>query len=246
MKFIFKITLVLLVVVSACKSKYQQTQAVALLQRINVDSLQLYDSTTHYLIAPYKAKLDSQMNEVIGSTKTKLTKEKPESTLGNLVCDASMWYASKIYPKTIDVCVMNLGGLRLPSIEAGNITVGKIYELMPFDNLVDVLEIKGDKLNQLFQLVAAADGWPVAGVTMQIENGKAINIMIGAKPLDINQTYTLVTSDYVATGGDKADMLKYYEKRTGSNYLLRNVIMDYVKITGELNLTINGRITNKP
>lgn len=246
MKLSFYLSALMVLLIAACKSSYQYTQRSASLTNIQKDSLHLYDSAAHYLIAPYKLKLDSQMNRVIATTTTKLTKDKPESTLGNFVCDASVWYAANHYDKPIDICVMNFGGIRLPSIEAGNITTGKIYELMPFDNLIDVLEIKGDKVNALLQLVAAADGWPVYGINMQIENGKAVNILIGGAPLDTSRTYTLVTSDYVANGGDKADMLKYYEKRTSLNYLLRNAILDYATVKGSLTITLDGRITRKP
>lgn len=244
MKFPTIIAVILFFV--ACKQPMQLAQINTASVKINNDSLRLYDSSIHYMIAPYKLKLDVQMNEVIGITKTQLTKAKPESTLGNLVCDATVWYAAKNYNKPIDICVMNLGGIRIPSIEAGNITVGKIYELMPFDNMIDVLELKGDKVEALLQLIAAADGWPIAGVRMQIENGKATNIMIANKPLDLNQTYVLVTSDYVANGGDKADMLKQYEKRTSLNYLLRNAILNYIKQASPLNLITDGRIVRKP
>lgn len=247
MKVFFSILTVLLLLVS-CKSSYtyHYTERTPGLAKINRDSLQLYDTAIHNMITPYKVKLDSQMNVVIGITTYKLTKDKPEGSLGNVLCDAAVWYAAAHYDKPIDICVMNAGGVRLPNIEAGNITVGKMYELMPFDNMVDVLELKGEIVDQLLQLVAAADGWPVSGLTMQIENGKAVNILIGGKPLVMSQTYTLVTSDYVANGGDKADMLKLYEKRTGLNYLLRDALIEYVKSTKVLNQTIDGRITRKP
>jgi 2',3'-cyclic-nucleotide 2'-phosphodiesterase (5'-nucleotidase family) len=230
----------------SCKHAYHYTERSPSLTRINQDSLQLYDLSVHRMIAPYKLKLDSQMNAVIGTTTYPLTKDKPEGTLGTLLCDAAVWYAAAHYDKPIDICVMNAGGVRLPSIESGNITVGKMYELMPFDNMIDVLELKGARVYELLQLIAASGGWPVSGLTMQIENGKAVNILVGGKPLDMEQTYTLVTSDYVANGGDKADMLKIYEKRTGLNYLLREALIGYVKNTQTINLKTDGRITLKP
>lgn len=230
----------------ACKQPYTIVTKQPQLTRINADSLRLYDSTAHYLIAPYKAKLDAQMNTVIGTITTRLTKDKPEGTLGNMVCDATLTYANEHYPRKIDVCVMNFGGIRLPTIEPGPVTVGKVYELMPFDNMIDVLEISGNTLNELLQLVAAADGWPVGGVRFQIDNGKATEIEVQGKPLNLNQTYTLATSDYVANGGDKADMLKQYHKRTSLNYLVRNAILDYVKQQGTLQYATDGRITRKP
>jgi 2',3'-cyclic-nucleotide 2'-phosphodiesterase (5'-nucleotidase family) len=230
--------------INACHTPYQQTSSSHSTTRIQADSLKLYDSTAHYLIAPYKLQLDSQMNKVIGTTQTRLSKDRPESTLGNLVCEATVTYAAKHYPKPIDVCVMNIGGIRLPSIEVGPIAVGKIYELMPFDNKIEVLEVKGTVLNELLQLVAAAGGWPVSGVRFHIEQNRAINIMVQSQPLDTNKTYVLATSDYIANGGDKAAMLQNTISRKSLDYLVRDAIVEYIKNTGTLNFTKDGRITN--
>jgi 2',3'-cyclic-nucleotide 2'-phosphodiesterase (5'-nucleotidase family) len=247
MKFTFHPAFICaLVLLFSCSKRYTITGTQTGQTRIKADSLRLYDSTVHYFIAPYKAALDSQMNVVVGTTRTTLIKEKPEGTLGSLMTDAAVWYASTHYDKTIDLCVMNYGGIRIPSIQEGKITTGKLYELMPFDNQLEILEVSGQTVNELLQLVADAGGWPVTGITMTIDNGIAKDIMIGNTPLDLNGTYMLVTSDYVANGGDKAEMLKTYTKRTGLNYKLRDVIIDYVRATGELNIIKDGRITLKP
>lgn len=235
-----------LLIMASCSTPYVMSNKQASQVRIKADSLHLYDSATHYFIAPYKAKLDSQMNVVVGTTRTTLLKEKPEGTLCYLMTDAAMWYAGAHYDKKIDLCVMNYGGVRIPSIQAGNITLGKLYELMPFDNQLEVLEISGETLKELLQLTADNGGWPVSGLTMTIDNGIASAIYIGTDLLQPDRTYTLITTDYLANGGDKADMLKKYTKRTSLNYKLRDAIIDYVKFAGELNLTKNGRVIVKP
>lgn len=234
------------VALASCHKQYAISSKQASQTRIKADSLHLYDSTTHYYIAPYKARLDSQMNVAVGYTQTQLLKERPEGTLCNLMADAAVWYANKHYEKKIDLCIMNYGGVRIPSIETGNITVGKLYELMPFDNQLEVLELNGQTVKELLDFVAANGGWPAAGITMTIDNGKATNITIGGEPWQVDKTYTLITSDYLANGGDNASMLKTYIKRTSLNYRLRDAIIDYVKFVGSFNLTKNGRITVKP
>lgn len=234
----------LMICLVSCRPTYHQTNHIYSTTRISVDSLKLYDSTAHYLIAPYKLQLDSQMNRVIGTTLTRLSKDRPEGTLGNLVCEATVAYATKHYPKPIDVCVMNIGGIRLPSIEAGPIAVGKVYELMPFDNMIDVLEINGSALNDLLQLIAAAGGWPVSGVRFRIDQNKAVDITINNQPLDTNKTYVLVTSDYVANGGDKTTMLKNPVSRKGLQFLVRDAILLYIQDKEQLNLMKDGRITH--
>lgn len=237
-------TVVVLLV--ACKSTFQATSNTQASIKVNADSLQLYDSSLHKMIAPYKAKLDSQMTIVIGVTNAKMNKAKPESLLGNLVCEAVMATAQKNYSKPIDACVFNYGGIRTSLIDSGTITVGMVYELMPFDNLVEVLEINGKQLYDLIQLTAAADGWPLAGIRYTLSNGKAENITIQHTPIDTTRTYVLATSDYIANGGDKAEMLKKPLVKFTLPIAVRDAIMEYIQLHSPLNTTTDGRIERKP
>lgn len=229
-----------------CRTSYIQTQSQPSLTKIQADSLNLYDSATHYLIAPYKQQLDAQMNKVIGSTTQTLLKQKPEGTLCNLVTDASVWYASQHYEKPIDICVMNYGGIRIPSIQAGDITVGKIYELMPFDNELTILELNGATLLELLNMVAKSGGWPISGAKMQISSDTIQEILIRNKPIDLKANYVLLTSDYIANGGDNAQMLKKALSRKNLNEKVRDAIIDYIQFKKNLNIQPDGRISNKP
>lgn len=230
----------------ACKQQYQLASTQPNSIKVNADSLQLFDSAMFKLIMPYKAKLDSQMNTVVGSTQTKLTKAKPESTLGNLVCEAVMSKAAQRYGKPIDVGVFNYGGIRIAAIDSGLITLNQVYELMPFDNQIAVLEINGSQLYKLVQLTAVADGWPIAGIRYQLQNGKADSITIRNAPLDTAQTYVLATSDYLANGGDKAEMLKNPISTFLVNTTVRDAIMEYIQQNSPLSLKTDGRIKRKP
>ena len=85
------------------------------------------DSTILTIITPYQQGIEAEMNEVLTYSKINLTKKSGESLLGNFVTDLSLNYADA------HMCVMNNGGLRT-TINKGNITRGKLYELMPFEN----------------------------------------------------------------------------------------------------------------
>jgi 2',3'-cyclic-nucleotide 2'-phosphodiesterase (5'-nucleotidase family) len=71
-------------------------------------------------------------------------------------------------------------------------------------------------------------GWPLAGLTMEIKDKKAVNVMIGNEPINNQKTYTIAMSDYVASGGDHVDMLKDVPQQS-MNYTLRDAIFDYIK-----------------
>jgi hypothetical protein len=50
--------------------------------------------------------------------------------------------------------------------------------------------------------------------------------MIGNQKMDESKTYNLLTSDYLANGGDKLEMLRMVNQRQNLNLLLRNLIVD--------------------
>jgi len=123
---------------------------------------------------------------------------------------------------------VNYGGLRVPLLPAGNITKGMIFELMPFDNFLTVMELKGNVVQQLFDHIAAQGGWPVAGVRFEIFDGKASEIQISNKPLEEERIYQIIISDYLADGGDNLLFLRL-EKRTNTGIFIRDAILEYLQ-----------------
>jgi len=136
--------------------------------------------------------------------------------------------------------------MRLTQLPAGNVTNGKIFELMPFDNLLILQKLKGDVLQKLLDLAASKGGWPVAGITMQVKDNKAVNVLIGGKPIDMNAIYTVTNSDFVANGGDDAEMLRGIPQ-IANGYLMRDAIFDYIKKLKsegkDISSTIENRVT---
>lgn len=220
----------LLALVVSCGGPYHMTQHVNNGTRIAGDSLKLYDTAMANMIAPYKQKLDAQMNEVIGTATETLVKASPDGSLGNMVADACLSYANKATDVPVDFCVLNSGGIRIPAIQQGNITVGKIYELMPFDNMIDVVELNGSDCIDLFTWIVKWNGAPVAGLSLTIAEGTATGILINGVPFDSSRTYRVATSDYMANGGDGATMFAK-GVRTSTNYKLRDAILEYIKVS---------------
>jgi 2',3'-cyclic-nucleotide 2'-phosphodiesterase (5'-nucleotidase family) len=242
-KLIPLFTLLLLVAGYACKQTYVVTNTETSSVRINGDSLRIADSAMLQTILPYKRKMEALMNEVIGITVTNLEKEQPEGTLNNLMTDACIDYATYTAGKPANIAFLNYGGIRIPRISAGDITRGKIFELMPFDNQLVWLRISGSAVSELIQLSAQSNGWPMSGVKMKIVNGKAEQILINGQPLDTAISYSIITSDYLAGGGDKTFMLTNPIERVDFGYLLRDAIIDYVRKQTPLNLKKDGRIS---
>ncbi len=186
------------------------------------------DSTYILLIQPYKKTLDAQMNEVLGVCEKELNKAQPESTLGNFIADALLIQSRKTYDHEIDFSVVNYGGIRIPSLAAGNITLGKAYELMPFDNQVVVMNLKGYIVQQLCDAMAVAGGWPVSGIEFGIRNESAVNILINGTELNFDKNYWVAMSDYLANGGDQLDFLRT-EPRYYIGIVFRDLIIDHIR-----------------
>jgi 2',3'-cyclic-nucleotide 2'-phosphodiesterase (5'-nucleotidase family) len=239
------LSLLLLITGYSCNTVYQS-------QALQYKSYQVKDSLSGNaesisFLKPYTERIKATMNEVVGFADIDLEKKQPECTLGNFLADAFLTMAQEKYNTKADISIMNFGGMRLTQLPRGEVTNGKIFELMPFDNLLILQEVKGETLQQFLNLVAAKGGWPVAGMTMQIKDKKAINVTIGGKPLDPTATYKIVNSDFIANGGDNADMLRAIPQIT-NGYLMRDAIFDYIKkLRGEgKNITakLENRVTN--
>ena len=205
------------------------------------------DSSLQTFLQPYSDSVNSSMNTVLGQLAVDLDKRQPESSLGNFMADAMKIMAEKYYKTTVDGAFINYGAIRLNAIKAGTITRGRIFELMPFDNIIILQKIKGTVLQEFLDHIVGRGGWPVAGITMQIKDKKAVNVLIAGKPIDPNMTYTIANSDYVANGGDNSEMLKVIPQ-INNGFLLRDALIEYVQSftqkSQSITATIQNRVTN--
>lgn len=193
------------------------------------------DTALLNLIQPYSVEVNRTMNNIIGFTSTTMTKRLPESGLGNFMADCMKEMASNKFGIPVDIAFMNQGGIRA-SINKGNITVGNVYELMPFNNLMVIQELKGSVIEALMNHIAADGGWPISkGSSFKIKNKQAVDIIINGKPLDRNATYITANSDYIAQGGSDAAMLKAFPFQN-KGYLIRDALIEYIK-----QITANGK-----
>lgn len=245
MKNNFFIALLLVFSFNACAPKLTLTNKQGQNIKINNDSLKLRDETTFNIIAPYKVKIDSLMNEVLCYNESELKKDLPEGTLGNFVCDELMDFARAEYKKPIDFCIYNNGGLRVQSIGKGNITTGKIFELAPFENALVVVELLGKDCKELIEIIARNNGTPCSKeLRFSIQNQSPINITINNKLFDENQHYFILTNDYVANGGDKSEPMKRALSTATLNLMVRDALIKQLRKRKiqTINTVLDGRI----
>ncbi len=232
----------LLFVFSSCTKHYH-------VSRIEPNSIKTTDAldedaSVEEMIAPYKKEMEEEMEVKIGELAIMLEKAKPESTLGNFVADLIHKKCEDYYKQPIDFAVVNYGGLRIPSIPAGAISKSKVFELMPFDNMLVVVEVDGVTMLQLFKTMADKGGWPISKhVSYEIEGGTAQKIMINNEPLDLARSYKVAISDYLANGGDRLSFL-IDKPRTNLDVLFRDAILQYIveRKGAPIRAEIEGRV----
>ncbi|WP_407429220.1 5'-nucleotidase C-terminal domain-containing protein [Arcticibacter sp.] len=230
----------LLIGLSACSPKLHQTSQDAALYIIKDIPA---DSTVLALYKPYKLSIDSQMNAVIGTAAVNLERKKPEGLLNNLVADI-MYQEGKRTDLRFDFVHTNYFGLR-NSISAGPIKASKIYELMPFENYFVTVTLKGTDVQELFNYIAALNGDPVSGARFRIKDGKAVDIQINGTKFDPSKEYTVLTIDYMANGGDKAEVYTRAIRRFDSTYRLRDAILAYIKQQQAQGKTITSALDSR-
>nr|WP_293842535.1 5'-nucleotidase C-terminal domain-containing protein [uncultured Arsenicibacter sp.] len=217
-------------------------------KRLTIDEKAAADSGTAALLRPYKQKLDQSMNEVLTVTSAALDKKKPESGFTNMLTDMLLERAQQKYNKPVDVAHMNFSGVR-SGLPKGNITVGNVFEVMPFDNLLVVVTVKGSMLMQFLNHFAQHEDVLVVGGIRVIMKDKTVQSVTfnNGRTFDPNQTYTIAMSDYVANGGSDASFLSNAVARDNVNYLIRDAFIEAIRQQGKsgqpLNPQTDGRIT---
>ena len=177
------------------------------------------------MISPFRQGMAKQMNEVVGVAARELTYGSTQSLMGNWACDAILSQTYNFFGKKADFVANNQGGFRIRSIPKGDVTVGKIFELMPFDNQIVLVEVSGEVVKKFCDYLSVRNGWPVAGIKFEIVDKKfSKNIIINGEPLDLNKKYLVGVSDYVVNGGDKCDFFKSLPQ-TNNAVLLRDIIL---------------------
>jgi len=201
------------------------------------------DKELEDLIMPYRREMLTSISEVIGEASAPFTKRKPEGSLGNMAAEALLEVVQDQVEQPVDMAMTNSGGLRVSDL-SGEITVGKIFELMPFDNRMVVLDLSGTQVESLVHQIARAGGEPIAGFSFDVHlpSNSIHNLLIRGRPLDPAGRYRLVTADYLADGGGGLEVLWQPLDREYLPVYLRDAFIQYIREQGRISPVLDGRI----
>ena len=206
-------------------------------ERVEVNSAYDHENKIDSIVQPYKEDLEKEMLEVIARSDHDFTKGRPNGVLNNWATDAlldNQLRTSKGQRQVMSL--LNVGGLRNP-ISKGDVTVGDIFKLMPFDNTVVWVEMPIEVLPEIEAYLKERGGEPVGMV--KIENGK-IRFL---NPISESKTFWIITSDYLMNGGDN---MTFFEKKISfenDGVLLRDIFLEEVKMQKVLRYNDEERIT---
>lgn len=203
------------------------------------------------VIAEIKVINDPIVSQVIGKTEVDLDGLRDhvragETNLGNLITDAMRLSTGA------DFALTNGGGIR-ESIPAGDITVNHVLTSFPFTNTLAVIEVTGQEVWDAIEhgvkdYPAAAGQFPhVSGLTYEFDANleplsRVTKIMIGGEEIDLTKTYTMVTNDFMASGGDGYTMFGG-KPFVGEGGLLSDVLIEHITELETIAPEKEGRIT---
>ena len=194
------------------------------------------------IINPYKLNLDKTMNQVLSFSVDDYSKNDGDynTAIGNLMADAVFELTNPVFKgrtgKNIDMVLLNHGGIR-SILPKGNITRKTAYKLMPFENSVVVVAIRGSIVLEMINYLKDSNkAHPISGLELVINADDSYRkIRIGGKAIDSEKLYYVATNDYLYKGGDRMEFFKKSDSLYKLNYKIRNVLLDYFSMYDTLN-----------
>ena len=216
------------------------------------------DAEMEALLRPYVEEADAELKEVVMRTGAefefgnKLSRYK-EIALGDLVSDAQVWYV-RDKGLEVDFGFCNGGNIRAP-LPAGDVTKENLLTVLPFENYLYVLTLKGSDVIELFDFIGTiprgSGAFPQVSkevrytlVYSQDGSGYISGVTVNGQPLEPEREYRIVTNDYLAGGGDGYGILTRSTDTFNTSMLLSDVVIEYVKTLPQPVMPVtDGRIS---
>ena len=214
------------------------------------------DAEMSALIAPFAARADASLREVIGEAADTFVfgnrlPRYQETALGNLFCDAFVWYFRTILNQEIDFVLLNSGNIRA-ELPGGPLTREHILTALPFPNNLYIVSLTGSDVIELFDFLAAvpqgSGAFPQfsAGVRYTLDvSGRVIrDLTIGGAPADPDRIYRIGVNSFILGGGDGFAVLTRAFNRFNSYLLLSDVVIEFISAQGgTIHPYTDGRLT---
>jgi len=240
-----------LVFALSCKETHLNLAKIEGKQISISDSLKSNDDIEAF-IKPYRNHIKKDLDSVLAYSMDTYTKSDGDfnTAIGNFMADAIYDEANPIFKsrtgKNIDMVLLNHGGIR-SIISKGNITTRTAFELMPFENSLLVVEMKGTQIDSLINYLSKSKkAHPISKLKLVIDaDFNVVEATINGKNIEDNQTYFVATNDYLYNGGDNMTFFKRNEGVHDLNYKIRNALIDNFKKVDTISPISDDRFIQK-
>ncbi|WOD43650.1 5'-nucleotidase [Hwangdonia lutea] len=213
------------------------------LTKIEGKQIQITDSLTpnaeiESFIKPFRDNIQKDLDSVLAYSVHTFSKTDGDlnTAVGNFMADAVYSEANPIFNKrtgkNIDMVLLNHGGIR-SILPKGNVTKRTAFKLMPFENSIVVVALKGAQVDSIISFLKSKKrAHPISKLKLVLD--KDFNVFeakINGKNIEKNKTYYVATNDYLYNGGDNMSFFKTNDSLYNLNYKLRNALIDkFVKL----------------
>ena len=250
-KFLNRILISFFLFLLNCSEKKQHISNVEY-QRIEINEDIEPNADIEKFIEPYTQKVNKDMDsELAYSPKIYSKKDGQFNTaIGNFMADAVFQESQPIFKSRtgldIDMVLLNHGGIR-STIPKGDITTRTAFEVMPFENEVIVVALKGEQILKMIDyLLRCKKPHPISRLKLEIDaDYDLLKATINNKTIDKNKIYYVATSDYLFRGGDRMNFFATNKNSYPLDYKIRNILIDYLKKIDTLQFEIDDRFILK-
>lgn len=237
-----------ILVLSSCVGADKKQLSEVTGNQISIDSTITATESIDAMVAPFRNRINTILDSTLAYAPKPLTKDDGDlnSSIGNLMADIVDIQASPVFEArtghAIDFVVLNHGGIR-SIVSKGKVNARTAYQLMPFENFIEVAEMSGDAVLQLVGFLSRSKrAHPISGMQLQLQaDGTVGSLKIKGKPLDPNRTYYVASTDYLIQGGERIGFFKQKDSVHATDYLLRNAMIDYFKKVDTLIAEVDDR-----
>ncbi len=224
---------------------------------ILLDASVAEDEAIKARIAELAGPIDEMKNRIVAQSAANIDGDRNscravECQMGNLVTEAML---DRVKDQGIEIAIQNGGGLR-SSIDAGDVTMGEVLTVLPFQNTLSTFQVTGASVvaaleNGVSRVEEGSGRFPqVAGITFAFDASKEAgsrvsDVLVAGAPIDLEKVYGVVSNNYVRNGGDGYKMFIDAQNAYDFGPDLADVTAEFIAKSGAYTPFIDGRITVK-
>lgn len=222
-----------------------------------IDASVAEDEATVARVAELAVPLEEIRQRVVAETAASIEGDRSvcramECEMGNLIADAML---DRVADQGIQIAFQNSGGIRA-SIDAGEVTMGEVLTVLPFQNTLSTFQVTGAAMiaaleNGASQHEDGSGRFPqVSGMSFTVdlsqEPGSRISdIMVGGAAIDPDAVYGVVSNNFVRNGGDGYSMFEDAMNAYDFGPDLADVTAEFIAANAPYQPYTDGRITMK-